>query len=102
LSLSTFFPGAAGGLWAYYITYIDAEAVFEPSISINVILMSTLGGVGTVLGPVLGATLLVVLSELIEFTMTESVKLVVFGAILMAVVLYLPGGLLRSIGRRVS
>ncbi len=102
LSLSTFFPGAAGGLWAYYITYIDAEAVFEPSISINVILMSTLGGAGTVLGPVVGATLLVVLSELIEFTISESVKLVLFGAILMAVVLYLPGGLVRSIGRRVG
>jgi branched-chain amino acid transport system permease protein len=102
LILSTFFPGAAGGLWAYYITYIDADAVFEPSISINVILMSILGGAGTVLGPVLGATLLVVLSELIEFTITESVKLVLFGAILMAVVLYLPRGLLSWTGRRVG
>jgi len=100
LMLSTFFPGAAGGLWTYYITYIDAEAVFEPSISINVILMSVLGGAGTVLGPVLGATLLVVLSEVIEFTITASVKLVLFGAILMAVALYLPRGLLGWTGRR--
>ena len=100
LILSTFFPGTAGGLWAYYITYIDAEAVFEPSISINVILMSILGGAGTVLGPVLGATLLVGLSEVIELTITGAVKLVMFGAILMAVVLYLPGGLLSWTGRR--
>jgi len=84
------------------ITYIDAEAVFEPSISINVILMSILGGAGTVLGPVLGATLLVVLSEVIEITITGAVKLVMFGAILMAVVLYLPGGLLSWTGRRAA
>jgi branched-chain amino acid transport system permease protein len=102
LILSAFFPGGAGGLWAYYITYIDAEAVFEPSISINVILMSILGGAGTVLGPILGATLLVLLGEVIELTITESVKLVLFGAILMAVVLYLPRGLLSRTGRRVA
>lgn len=101
LVLSAFFPGTAGGLWAYYITYIDAESVFEPLISINVILMSMLGGAGTVLGPVLGATLLVVLSEIIELTITGPVKLILFGAILMAVVLYLPGGLLSWGARRV-
>jgi branched-chain amino acid transport system permease protein len=101
LILSTFFPGAAGGLWAYYITYIDAEAVFEPSISINVILMSILGGAGTVLGPVLGAALLVGLGELVELTITGAWKLVLFGAILIAVVLRLPGGLLGWTARRV-
>lgn len=102
LMLSTFFPGVAGGLWAYYITYIDAEAVFEPSISINVILMTILGGAGTVLGPVLGAALLVLLSEIIELTITGSVKLVLFGAILMIVVRYLPAGLLGRWLQRAS
>jgi branched-chain amino acid transport system permease protein len=92
--LSAFFPGVAGGLFSYYIAYIEPGTVFDHSISINVIIMSILGGVGTTLGPVLGAVILSLVSEVMNVTVVSEAKLVVYGAILVGAVLFLPQGIL--------
>ncbi len=93
-ALSAYFPGVAGGLFAYYIAYIEPGTVFDHSISINVIIMSILGGIGTTLGPVLGAVILTLISEMMNIVVVSEAKLVVYGAILVAAVLFLPQGIL--------
>jgi branched-chain amino acid transport system permease protein len=93
-ALSAFFPGVAGGLFAYYVAYIEPGTVFDHSISINVVIMSILGGIGTTLGPVLGAVILTLISELMNVIVVSEAKLVVYGVILVAAVLFLPQGIL--------
>lgn len=92
--LSAFFPGVAGGIFSYYIAYIEPGTVFDHSISINVVIMSILGGIGTTLGPVLGAVILSITSEMMNVVVVSEAKLVVYGIILVAAVLFLPQGIL--------
>ncbi len=98
-ALSAFFPGVAGGIFAYYIAYIEPGTVFDHSISINVVIMSILGGIGTTLGPVLGAVLLTLVSEVMNVVVVSEAKLVVYGLILVAAVLFLPQGILGQLRR---
>ncbi len=92
--LSAFFPGVAGGIFSYYIAYIEPGTVFDHSISINVVIMSILGGIGTTLGPVLGAVILSLVSEVMNVVVASEAKLVVYGGILVSAVLFLPQGIL--------
>ena len=56
--LSTFFAGLAGGLYAYFIGYID-NSIFLPANSFTPLIMSVIGGLATIEGPIIGAVILV-------------------------------------------
>ena len=90
-ALSAAFMGAIGGAMAPRWTYIDPQ-VFNPLVSFQTVIMALLGGPVTVAGPVLGATFLGLLSEilLVKFRYLYMLSL---GLVLIAVVLALPRGL---------
>jgi branched-chain amino acid transport system permease protein len=95
---SAVWVGAAGGLYAYYLTFIDPRGMFDIVVSVQVVLAALLGGRGTIWGPVLGAF---ILEPLNEITNSEfgggSERLIFFGALLALVVLLLPRGIIPSI-----
>jgi branched-chain amino acid transport system permease protein len=84
--------GATGAVMAIRFRYIDPGVAFNPLISFLPVLMAILGGTARLYGPLLGVAILVVLQN---FLLTEYpfLYLLVFGATLVAVVLWLPGGL---------
>ena len=90
-ALSAAFMGAIGGAMAPRWTYIDPQ-VFNPLVSFQTVIMALLGGPVTVAGPVLGATFMGLLSEilLVKFRYLYMLSL---GLVLIAVVLALPRGL---------
>jgi len=90
-----------GGLFASYLEYVNPDSCFSILSSANILLMAILGGLGTVTGPIIGASVIVVASEVLSFTIGHQVRLVVFGFILVTLAIFLPGGLLsiREIGR---
>jgi branched-chain amino acid transport system permease protein len=90
-ALSAAFMGAIGGAMAPRWTYIDPQ-VFNPLVSFQTVIMALLGGPATVVGPVLGAAFLGLLSEilLVKFRYLYMVSL---GLVLIVVVLALPRGL---------
>ncbi|MEE9274676.1 MAG: branched-chain amino acid ABC transporter permease [bacterium] len=90
--LSAFFPGAVGGIYAWYISYIDPETVFDIFFSIQMVLMCILGGRGTPLGPVIGATTLYLLTEFTWANLPEFHRFV-FGALIVLVLLFAPRGI---------
>jgi branched-chain amino acid transport system permease protein len=94
---SAVFIGAAGGVYAYYLTFIDPRGMFDIVVSVQVVLAALLGGRGTLWGPVLGAF---ILEPLNQITNNEfgggSRRLIFFGAMLGAVVLFLPRGVIPS------
>ena len=94
--------GAAGGVYAYYLSFIDPRGMFDIVISVQVVLAALLGGRGTVWGPVLGAF---ILEPVNEITVNEfaafgggNARLIFFGALLAVIVLLLPRGIIPSIG----
>ena len=94
------FVGVAGGIYAYYVSFLNTSAVFDLVTSILIVLAALLGGRGTVWGPVIGAF---ILEPLANFTTTNigganagAVRLLLFGGLLGAVVLFLPRGILPT------
>lgn len=95
LALSTALAGFAGGLFAYYhISYYPSHP-FGPHWTFDALLMTFIGGVGTLQGPVLGAVLYVVLKEYLAVRWVDF-HLLIFGALFIAIVLLLPGGLVQA------
>jgi branched-chain amino acid transport system permease protein len=98
LALSTGLAGLAGGLFAFYhISYYPAHP-FSPHWTFDALLMTFIGGVGTLHGPVLGAVLYVVLKEYVALRWVDF-HLLIFGALFIAIVLLLPGGLVQAADR---
>ncbi len=95
LSLSTALAGLAGGLFAYYhISYYPSHP-FGPHWTFDALLMTFIGGVGTLHGPVLGAILYVTLKEYVALRWVDF-HLLIFGALFIGIVLLLPGGLVQA------
>ncbi|HEY2992840.1 MAG TPA: branched-chain amino acid ABC transporter permease [Methylomirabilota bacterium] len=98
LALSTALAGLAGGLFAYYhISYYSSHP-FGPQWTFDALLMTYIGGVGTLQGPVLGAVLYIVLKEYLAVRWVDF-HLLIFGALFIAIVLLLPGGLVQAAER---
>lgn len=96
LALSTALAGAAGGLFAYYhISYYPSHP-FGPGWTFDALLITYIGGVGTLHGPVLGAVLYVFLKEYLTVRWVDF-HLLIFGVLFIAIVLIFPGGLVQAL-----
>jgi branched-chain amino acid transport system permease protein len=100
-AFSAFFTGLVGGLYAYWFTFIEPANVFDIMIAVKAFVMMLLGGGGTVLGPILGAAVLELISELVwgEFL---TIHMLIFGAIIVLVILFLPSGMMELFRKRYS
>ena len=90
--------GIAGGIYAYFLTFIDPRGMFDILVSVQIVLACLLGGRGTLWGPVIGAFIIWPLSEATNFA-TQGTHLLVFGILLGAVVLFLPQGVVPTVQR---
>jgi branched-chain amino acid transport system permease protein len=96
--ISGIFAGMAGALWAYLLTYLRPSIFLELIIAADLILMSVLGGKGTVVGPVIGAILIIGFSEfsVSQFGYSE-LNIAVLGAFFLIVVLFFPQGIVGTL-----
>jgi branched-chain amino acid transport system permease protein len=97
-TLSSFFPGIAGAIYAYHVGFIDPVSVFAVLWTIRSIAAAIIGGQATILGPIIGAVLLSLGSEQV-WAQDPNLYQVIFGGIIALVVLVLPGGLI-ALGQR--
>ncbi|WYX25186.1 branched-chain amino acid ABC transporter permease [Achromobacter xylosoxidans] len=103
--LSAGMTGVWGGFFAMYVGFIDPESMFSLTMSVQVVLVAILGGVGTLVGPWLGAAVLLPLSEGTRVLWGSSglgLDLLIFGLAILLVTLFLPGGLVTLRRRRGS
>ncbi len=104
--LSAFLTGLGGAFYANYLFSLQPNAVFGIPLSVDIILRPIVGGVGTLMGPILGSFILSPLAELSRSYFARAglvgTHLVVYGLLLIAVVLFLPRGayplLARALG----
>jgi len=94
---SAVFVGMAGGVYGYYIAFIDPLGMFNILLSVQIILSLLLGGRATLWGPVLGAFIIEWLNETTnqEFG-GGNARLLIFGGLLALVVLFLPQGIVPT------
>ena len=103
MALSAFFAGAGGTLFAQYFLYLDPTHVISPEISFQFALIAAVGGLGSAIGPVTGALVIVPLSELLRAWLgggAAGLHLAIYGAVLLVVVLYFPGGIAGALSGR--
>ena len=89
---STFFMGTAGAIMATRWTYIDAAVAFDPLYSFIPVIMAIFGGIDRIKGQILGAVLLTLLADLLLTKFPYYYNLI-YGIILVAVILFLPRGM---------
>jgi branched-chain amino acid transport system permease protein len=95
--ISSFLTALAGTFYTQYIYFIDPQTAFNFNVSIEAALVSIVGGVGTLLGPLIGTVLLETTSALLQSWLGSSiggVQLTVYSLILMAVILWRPTGIM--------
>jgi branched-chain amino acid transport system permease protein len=93
LILSAFFVGVVGSVYAYWTTFLEPLALFDVENSIELVVVTLLGGVGTVAGPFLGAVVLQFASETVWIYFLN-LHLLFLGAILVLVVIFIPNGIM--------
>jgi branched-chain amino acid transport system permease protein len=97
LVISAVLTALGGTFYAQYILYIDPSSLISFDVSIQFPLIAVVGGIGTIFGPLLGAAIMVPLTQILRSTLSGTLSgldLGLYGLILMLVVLFLPHGLI--------
>ncbi len=107
ITLSAAITAAAGALYTQKFLYIDANIAYGAWISVEALLAPIVGGIGTVLGPFIGAVALIGLGEAAKTAIhaafgsaVPGVDLVVYGVLLIVVIAFAPRGLLGLVTKR--
>jgi branched-chain amino acid transport system permease protein len=96
VAISAFFTGVGGAFYAQFVSYIDPESVMNFQISLLMTLPAVLGGLGTLWGPIVGAAVLIPISELTRSYIGGSgqgLDLIFYGSIIMVIALVKPEGI---------
>ena len=94
IGLSTFFTAWAGAYWSMYFTTIEPSTVFGIMLNVEILLPAIVGGIGTVFGPVIGAILVIPISEFARTTFdnVHGLHQGVYAVVLIGIGIFLPGG----------
>jgi branched-chain amino acid transport system permease protein len=98
LVISTFFAGLTGGAFAFYQVSYYHDLPFSPIWTFDALLITFVGGVGTIIGPIIGAFFYTIFKELFARTF-PALHVFIFGILFILVVLLLPGGLVEMAAR---
>jgi len=99
LGISAACTALVGSFAAFYVGFIEPNQVFGIDVSIQMVLTAIIGGIGTVAGPVLGAVVLVLISEALRASIAQA-HLLVYGILVIVVILVMPDGFLGFIAHR--
>ncbi len=102
LLLSAGVTSVAGSLYAVMVGFADPDSTLGILISVKMVIMAALGGAGTLFGPAIGAAILVPLEESLNAQFGGSgtgITYVVYGAIILLITRFEPGGLMHAAGR---
>jgi branched-chain amino acid transport system permease protein len=105
LVLSAILTALGGTFYAQYILYVDPASLISFDVSMQFPLISVVGGLGTVVGPLIGAGIMVPMTQILRSTFSGAVSgldLALYGLILLLVVLFMPQGLVSEIQNRMG
>jgi branched-chain amino acid transport system permease protein len=94
--ISAFLTGLGGALYGSAFQFIVPDSILATSVSIQIAIIAMLGGAGTILGPIVGAVVLISASEVFKNQFQESHTLI-YGVLIVLVVLFLREGIVGSL-----
>jgi branched-chain amino acid transport system permease protein len=94
--LSAFYTGVAGGLFAFVVGFLSPDA-FDVFLSVDFVVMIIVGGLGSVPGSIIGAAVVTLLHD--GLATFQNYRPLIFGALLVACMLFMPGGVTRALSR---
>ena len=95
--------GAAGTFYAQKYLYLDPPIAYSIHLSVEMLLVTIVGGMGTVFGPLIGAFVLHIVNEVARhFIDTPGLSLIVYGVILIVIISYLPNGLIGMFKKKMG
>ncbi len=97
--ISAIFTAFAGGIYAYWMTFIDPSGVFDIMIGVKSFVMMLLGGGGTILGPIIGASILELVSEFV-WSNFLILHMMILGIIIVITVMFMPRGIIAFFKRK--
>lgn len=95
--ISTFFAGMAGAMFAYFLGQIYPQQAFDPALSITIVLMGFLGGIGTLSGPIVGTLILEPAQQYFNLYAPTGYYQIFLGALFLIIMLLLPQGIVPSL-----
>lgn len=96
--ISAYFVGLGGGIWSYHATHISPIFAFDIIVGVDMILMTMLGGIGTLWGPTLGAFILIPAADYILFNFgSSSFHIAILGGLMVFIILFMPKGILPTL-----
>jgi len=95
-AISALFTSIAGALYAYWMSFIGPDEVFDVMIAVNTIVIMLIGGAGSILGPIIGAFIVELFAEVAWSAFLEY-HLAVLGIIIIIIVIFVPKGMMGSI-----
>jgi len=108
IMISAFLTAMAGTFYAQYVLYLDPESVLILPISVQIVLISMLGGAGSIMGPVIGAAILMPVSEVTRVMLGHKgtgIDMIIYGTLITLISVYQPKGvwgLFSNIGKRMK
>lgn len=97
-SVSVAIAAMVGGVWAYYIGFVYPQFAVDPLVTIGMVLMTFLGGRGTLWGPVLGALILVPAQQRLAYQLGASqFYLIAYASVFLVIMLVMPRGILPTL-----
>jgi branched-chain amino acid transport system permease protein len=103
IALSAFLTAVAGTFYAQYIGFVDPNYVLSVDVSVQIALLAILGGLASPVGPVVGSFILTPLGQFLRAWLggaQAGLYLVIYGALLVAVVILMPHGVVREVIHR--
>jgi branched-chain amino acid transport system permease protein len=97
-AISAALTGFAGGVWAYWITFIEPSSAFDPGVGVKAYIMLIIGGMGSILGPVIGAFVLEIVSTLVWSGFLKAHQLIL-GVLIVFVCIVAPHGIIDAFSR---
>jgi branched-chain amino acid transport system permease protein len=97
--ISTAMAGLGGGVFAYFSSAAQPGYLFSAVWTFDPVIIVFVGGIGTVLGPIIGSCFFVLLQQLLSLYLPMGMHILVFGILFIIVVLFLPKGLIGTIKR---
>jgi branched-chain amino acid transport system permease protein len=91
--ISAVWPAVFGALYAPFLVYISPEAVFDLKFTLNMIVFTVFGGIGTFLGPIVGGVALTLIDQL-AWTHFLDWHSLIYGALVVLIITFRPGGVL--------
>lgn len=94
-AISAGMTGFAGGVWAYWITFIEPSSAFDPGVGVKAYIMLIIGGMGSILGPVIGAFVLEIVSTLVWGGFLKAHQLIL-GVLIVVICIVAPNGIIDA------